>query len=129
MSQRLERVGQLIRDEISEILRRDIHDPLIGFVTITEVEVSPDLRHAKVFFSVLGDMEQVQSSIRGLLRARKYINSRLSERLDLRYTPKLRFVLDETAARAQHLEELLRAEQSEFPDHDLSGQEDQPDDE
>ncbi|NPV48823.1 MAG: 30S ribosome-binding factor RbfA [Armatimonadetes bacterium] len=116
MRQRLERVNQLIRDEVADILRRDIHDPLIGFVTITEVEVSPDLRFAKVFFSVLGDDEQVKQSTKGLLRARKYINARVAERIDLRYIPKLRFVRDDTAARAQQLEMLLQAEHEEFGD-------------
>ena len=107
MNTRLERVGQLIRDEIADILRREIHDPLIGFVTLTEVEVSSDLRHAKVFFSVLGTPEQVQDSIKGLLRARKHINALLADRIDLRYIPKLRFVYDETAAKAQRMEQLL----------------------
>lgn len=110
MSARLERVAQVIREAVAEILRRDIHDPLIGFVTITEAEVSPDLRHAKVFFSVLGDETQVQDSIKGLLRARKHINALLADRIDLRYIPKLRFVYDETAAKAQRLEQLLRRE-------------------
>ena len=111
MNTRLERVGQLIRDEIADILRREITDPLIGFVTLTEVEVSPDLRHAKVFFSVLGTPEQVQDSIKGMLRARKHINSLLADRIDLRYIPKLHFVYDDTAAKAQRMAELLRSEQ------------------
>lgn len=110
MNARLERVAQLIRDEVAGILRRDIHDPLIGFVTITDAEVSPDLRFAKVFFSVLGDPQQVKDSIKGLLRARKHINALLADRLDLRYIPKLRFVYDETAAKAQRMAELLREE-------------------
>lgn len=114
MNQRLERINNIIREEISDLLRREIHDPLIGFVTITEVDTSPDLRHAKVFFSVLGDPEQVKSSIKGLLRARKYLNSRLAERIDLRYTPNLRFVLDETAAKAQLMHQLLTKEQDEL---------------
>jgi ribosome-binding factor A len=111
MNTRLERVSQLIRDEIADILRREITDPLIGFVTITEAEVSPDLRHAKVFFSVLGTPEQVQDSIKGMLRARKHINALLADRLDLRYIPKLHFQYDDTAAKAQRLEALLRSEQ------------------
>jgi ribosome-binding factor A len=116
MNQRLERVNQLIRDEIADILRRDIHDPLIGFVTITEVDVAPDLHFAKVFFSVLGDEEQVKQSTKGLLRARKYINARVAERVDLRYIPKLRFVRDDTAARAQEMQVLLQSEHQHFGD-------------
>jgi len=111
MNTRLERVAQLVRDEIANILLRDLHDPLIGFVTLTEVEVSSDLRHAKVFFSVLGDEEQVKDSIKGLLRARKHINALLADRLDLRNIPKIRLVYDETAAKAQRMQDLLRHEQ------------------
>ena len=114
MNQRLERINSLIREEISGMLRKDIHDPLIGFVTIIDVDVSADLRHAKVFFSVLGDTEQVRNSIKGLLRARKFINSRLAERLELRYIPKIRFVLDETAAKAQRMQQLLTHEHEEL---------------
>lgn len=114
MNTRLERVGQLIRDEIADILRRDIHDPLIGFVTLIEVKVSPDLRHAKVFFSVLGTPEEVKDSIKGVLRARKHINALLTDRIDLRYIPKLQFVYDETAAKAQHMAQLLRHEQEQL---------------
>lgn len=116
MNQRLERINNVIRDEISSMLRRDLHDPLIGFVTITGVDVSPDLRHAKVFFSVLGDEEQVKNSIKGLLRARKFMNSRLAERIELRYIPRLRFLLDETAAKAVRLESLISHEQQELAD-------------
>jgi len=110
MNTRLERVGQVIRDEIADILRRDIDDPLIGFVTLTEVDVSPDLRHARVFFSVLGTPEQIKDSIKGVLRARKHINALLADRVDLRYIPKLRFVYDETAEKAQRMERLLHDE-------------------
>lgn len=114
MNQRLERVAQVIRDEIAQMLRRDIHDPLIGFVTITGVEVSPDLRHAKVFFSVLGDEQQVKDSIKGVMRARKYINARLSENIELRYIPRLRFIYDETALKAQRMDEMLDREHNEL---------------
>ena len=114
MNTRLERVAQTIRDAIAEILIRDIHDPLIGFVTLTEVRVSPDLRHARVFFSVLGTPEQVQDSIKGILRARKHINALLSDRVEMRYIPKLQFTYDETAAQAQRMETLLKEEQDKL---------------
>jgi ribosome-binding factor A len=114
MNTRLERVNQLIRDAIAEILRRDITDPLIGFVTIMEAEVSPDLRHAKVYFSVLGTPEQVQDSTKGLLRARKHINALLADHIDLRFVPKIRFVYDETSAKAQRMEALLKEEHEQL---------------
>jgi ribosome-binding factor A len=114
MNTRLERVAQTIRDAIAGILLRDIHDPLIGFVTITDVKVSPDLRHARVFFSVLGTPEQVKDSIKGILRARKHINALLADHVDMRFIPKLQFVYDETAAKAQRMMELLREEQGKL---------------
>ncbi len=112
MSIRTERVAQLIRDEISRLLQKEISDPLIGFVTITDVEVSPDLRHARVYYSVLGDEETVRDATRGLIRARKYITGRIAENIDLRYVPELRFLFDDTAARADRIERILREEKA-----------------
>ncbi len=120
-SHRMASVGRDIQREIADILRVEIDDPLIGFVSITEVEVSPDLKHAKVFFSVLGDEDEKENAGRGLRRAGKFIRGRLAERMELRYVPRLRFHLDETAERAQRIEQLLRAEE-----HELAGEE--PDD-
>jgi ribosome-binding factor A len=113
-SQRQESVGRELQREISRILRLDIDDPLIGFVTITDVEMSPDLRHATVYFSVLGDEEQKRESGKGIRRAAKYIRGLIAERMELRYTPSLRFELDETAEKAQRIEELLRQEAEEL---------------
>ena len=90
------------------ILQRDIEDPLIGFATITDVEVSADLRHAKVFVSVLGDQESKQNTIRGLVRGRKFIRGLLGDRIALRTVPQLTFHLDETAEQALRIETLLR---------------------
>lgn len=111
---RMESVGRELQQEISNILRVDIDDPLIGFVTITGVEMSPDLKHARVYFSVLGDEEQKRESAKGIRRAAKYIRGLIAERMDLRYTPTLRFELDETAEKAQRIEKLLRQEAEEL---------------
>lgn len=123
-TQRQESVGRELQEEIARILRVDIDDPLIGeaFVTITGVDMSPDLRHALVYYSVLGDDEQKRESGRGIRRAGKYIRGLLAERMELRYTPTLRFELDETAEKAQRIEELLRQEAEEL-DLDEEGEE------
>ncbi|MGI5818460.1 MAG: 30S ribosome-binding factor RbfA [Armatimonadota bacterium] len=110
---RQESVARELQEEIARIVDKDIDDPLIGFVTITGVDISPDLRHARVYFSVLGDAEQKSESGKGIRRAAKYIRGMIAERLDLRYTPTLRFELDETAEKAQRIEELLRKEAEE----------------
>ncbi len=111
---RMESVGRELQREISEILRTDIDDPLIGFVTITGVEMSPDLKHARVYFSVLGDEREKAESAKGVRRAGKYIRGLIGERMDLRYVPTLRFELDETAEKAQRIEKLLREEAEEL---------------
>ncbi|MFW6438105.1 MAG: 30S ribosome-binding factor RbfA [Armatimonadota bacterium] len=113
-SQRQESVSRELQEEIARIVQHDIDDPLIGFVTITDVDISPDLRHAIVYYSVLGDEEQKRESGKGIRRAAKYIRGLIAERMDLRYTPSLRFELDETAENAQRIEELLRQEADEL---------------
>jgi len=129
---RMESVSRELQEEIARIIRLDIDDPLIGFVTITDVDITPDLKHARVYYSVLGDDEQKRESGKGIRRAAKYIRGMIAERLDLRYTPTLRFELDETAEKAQRIEQLLRqeAEELDLSDEDLElGHDDEPGDE
>jgi len=107
-TQRQLRVADRLKQEIAHILRREVEDPRVGFVTITDVEVSPDLKHARVFFSVLGDSpDQPQEALRGLVRARSFIRKCLADQAGLRYTPELEFRYDATAERAQRIETLL----------------------
>ena len=117
-TQRQQRINNLLRDEIARIFLRDLDDPHIGFVTITGVEVSPDLRHARVHVSVLGDAAAKRETMRTLSRARGFIRGLLQDRLDLRTTPGVFFQLDETAERAAHLSQVLReiAEEDSPPD-------------
>ena len=105
---RMESVGREVQREIANIVLKEIDDPLVGFVTITDVEMSADLRHAKVFFSVLGDDDAKEGAGRGLRRAGKFIRGLIGERMDLRSVPVLRFHLDETAEKAQRIEQILR---------------------
>lgn len=111
---RMQSVGREVQRAISEILRTEIDDPLIGFVTVTDVEMSPDLKHARIYVSVLGSDEEKTESMKGVRRAGKFIRGQLAERVELRYVPELRFELDETAEKAQRIEELLRDEAEEL---------------
>ena len=106
-TQRQERINQLLVSEISTILRRDVEDPHVGFVTLTGASVTTDLRYAKVYFSVMGTPEHVLEATRALRRAKKFIRKGLAEHLELRRVPELDFRLDDTAAHAQRIETLL----------------------
>jgi ribosome-binding factor A len=105
---RLDRVNQLIREEISLLLQRELKDPRLGFVTVTQVETSPDLRTAKVFVSVLGDEAQWTASLAALASARGFIRNWLRQHLDLRQTPDLDFRADRSMEHAARIQELLR---------------------
>ena len=105
---RLQRVGDLVRAEVSDLMLRGLKDPRIGFASVTEVRVSPDLRHARVYISVLGDDSKVRSALAGLRSASGYIQRELGSRLRLRYTPKLTFIHDESIELAAHMDELFR---------------------
>ncbi len=104
---RLERVNQLIKEEIGTLLQRELKDPRLGFVTVTEVDVTPDLKHAKVYVSVLGPEGQWASSLAALERARGFIWSWLRRHLDLRVTPDLVFRPDRSMEHAAHIQALL----------------------
>lgn len=93
---RSQRVGGLILEEISNILQREIKDPRIGFVTITKVTVSDNLRCAKIFVSILGDEKEKKSSFEGLQSASGFVRMELGNRLQLRYVPELVFKLDDS---------------------------------
>ncbi|MBM3474805.1 MAG: 30S ribosome-binding factor RbfA [Armatimonadetes bacterium] len=105
-TQRQTRVARRLQEEIARLLLREIEDPLIRFVTITDVEVSPDLKCARVFFSVMGTDDPAET-LKGLRRASRYIRHRLAEEAELRYTPTLDFRYDATAERAQRIEAIL----------------------
>lgn len=111
-SRRTERVGHSIRQVIAELLLREVKDPRVGTVTISEVDVSPDLRHARVYFTCLGDSGRVDSARRGLESASGLLRSHISKKLHLRYTPELRFVVDESYDRAEHIAHLLHDTES-----------------
>ena len=110
---RLQRVNQLIREEISHLIQRELKDPRLGFVTVTEVNVAKDLRTAKVYVSVLGSETQWQSSLQALESARGFIRSWLLPRLRLRSVPHLTFHPDRSMAHAAHIQTVLEGLKSE----------------
>ncbi len=105
---RAERVGDLIRREISEMLIRGIKDPRIGLVTITRVRISDDLRAAKVYFSALGDEDDHRRSLQGLNSAKGFIKREVGRRLHLRYVPEIVFKFDPSLEYADHMNRLIR---------------------
>jgi ribosome-binding factor A len=111
-SHRVERVAAQLRQEISEIIIRDLKDPRIGMASITDVKLSPDLRNATVKVSVVGENEGRQAAISGLEHAKGFIRRELGARLsNLRFAPELNFQLDEGVAYSIRVSELLRAAQ------------------
>lgn len=104
---RQRRVQEMLVQEISEIVRREMKDPRVGFVTLTEAEVSADLRHARVFFSVLGDAQQQEDTGKALNRAAGFIRGEFARRAQMRYVPEIRFEYDPSAIRALRISQLL----------------------
>jgi ribosome-binding factor A len=105
---RSERLGELILAEISDLIRREIKDPRIGFVTFTRVEMSEDLRHAKVFVSSIGAEPEKARALQGLSSATGYIRRQLGRALHLRYTPEISFLLDDSLEHGAKIAQILR---------------------
>ena len=101
------RLEGTIRKNISDIIQFVLKDPNVGFVTITDVHVSNDHSFAKVFVTFLGKDARAQAGLKALNRAKGFIRSELSQRLDIRRTPDLIFVLDETEMKARHIDEII----------------------
>ncbi|MGV6816791.1 MAG: 30S ribosome-binding factor RbfA [Thiotrichales bacterium] len=101
------RLGEQIHRELSVLLSREVKDPGMGLTTISEVEVSSDLGHAKVYYTVLGDESQKDSTARALERAKGYLRGQLGKGLHTRITPELHFIYDETEERGAELEMLI----------------------
>ena len=117
---RMEKVNQLVKREISNIIQREIADPRLRFVTITAVEVSPDLHVARVSFSVLGDDKRVVEAEEALEHAKGYLRKLVGKRVILRYTPALEFVYDDSIAYGARIEQTLEEIKKE-KDGNVSG--------
>jgi ribosome-binding factor A len=114
---RHERLAEEILHEVSSMLAGELKDPrLAGILTVTEVRVSPDLKHARIFVSVTGSEAERASTLAGLAAAAGYVRHQLTERLRLRRGPEVHFLLDRSEEYGQHIEELLRqTKQSDKP--------------
>lgn len=104
---RSRRIAEQIQRELSEIVRVDLKDPRIGMITLTDVEVTADGEHAKVFFTVLGDPVRVEQAAEGLQHAAGYLRSQLARRLTVRLVPHLQFKYDPSVERGARLSQLI----------------------
>jgi ribosome-binding factor A len=115
MTQRIERVEKLAQQVLGETIN-ELKDPRIGFVTVTRVRVSKDLRHARVLVGVLGTPDEQAETMKGLASARPYLRTVLGAEIRMKYLPELVFELDEGASTAQRIQGLLRAIEQEQRD-------------
>ena len=104
---RMRRVDEAVREVLGDAVSHDLKDPRVGFVTVTEVRTSADLRHARVFVSVLGTPDEQAATLEGLRSAHGVLQARVARELRLKRTPALEFALDDTAQRAARLEALI----------------------
>jgi ribosome-binding factor A len=118
------RVGDQLRAELSELLAREVHDPGIGFLTITHVKVTPDLQIARVYYTTLGDDRARRESDRALHRAAPFLRRQVGSRLRLKRVPQLEFFFDESVERGDRIEQILHdlnAERAAGPGDDAGG--------
>ena len=126
MSHRPDRVGDLIRQELSQLLSRGaVHDPGIGFITLTRVKVSPDLQLARVYYTTMGDPKARRETAKALERATPFFRRQVGSRVQLRRVPELQFHFDESVAHQDRVEQILRElhEEDAQRQQELAGQE------
>ncbi|MEO7727466.1 MAG: 30S ribosome-binding factor RbfA [Burkholderiales bacterium] len=109
------RVAEQIQRDLAELLRLEVKDPRIGMVTLTDVEVTADYAHAKIFFTTLGDAVQIEAATEGLNRAAGFLRHELSHRIKLRSIPQLHFIYDESVERGARLSQLIDQAVSSVP--------------
>ncbi|HET7726930.1 MAG TPA: 30S ribosome-binding factor RbfA [Candidatus Limnocylindrales bacterium] len=127
MSQRTDRIDELLQQEIGALLAKEIADPRIGFVTITDIETSPDLRHARVWVSVIGQPGERDEAIRALQQSMGYVRHELGRRLRLKRIPELHVRLDDSAERGTRVLKLIdELEAGATPDVDATPTESLP---
>ena len=117
---RADRVAEQIRSELALLLAREVHDPGIGFVTLTRVQINPDLQSARIFYTALGDETARRNSARALDRAAPFLRRQIGSRLRLKRVPELKFFYDESIAGQDRIEQLLNELRASPPppDHD-----------
>ena len=115
-SQRPGRVQEALRQEISKIVQNEMKDPRIGFITITRVDLTKDLRYARIYFSILGDDNAKEESLKGIKSSIGYIRKLIAERMNLRYVPELYFKLDNSIEYSINLEKTFERIKHEHKD-------------
>ena len=108
MGNRPDRVGEAIRDELSQLIAREVHDPGIGFLTFTRVSVTPDLQLARVYYTSLGDAKAQEETAKALTRAAPFLRRQLGSRIRLRRVPELTFFYDKSIAHTDRIEQILQ---------------------
>jgi len=118
---RPDRVGDAIRDELSQLLAREVHDPGIGFITLTRVKVSPDLQIARVYYTTMGDERAQRETAKALKRAAPFLRRHLGQRIRLRRVPEIDFFYDDSIARGDRIEQILQELKAEAASHGSDG--------
>ena len=119
---RIDRIAEAIKTELGEIIQRRIKDRRVGFVTVTRVKVSRDLRYCRVFVSIMGSEQDKERSLKGLHSAAGYIRKLLGERIKIRYTPEVSFILDRSLDHSFRIEGILQKIKSEREEKDGAGE-------
>ena len=120
---RMRRVDEAVREVLSDAIAKDLQDPRVGFVTVTAVKTSPDLHHARVYVSVLGDEQARSDTLEGLRSARGFLQGRVAAQLSLKHTPAVTFQYDESIDRGMRITQLINEVESPGGDVDSAGAE------
>jgi ribosome-binding factor A len=120
MSRRTERVSEAVREVVSSAILFEVKDPRVQGITVTRAQVTGDLRHAKVFVSIMGDAKQQRLAERGLNSARGFLQRKVAQRLDTRYTPVIEIVVDDSVKKSLEMSRLLREALPEDASPELS---------
>lgn len=114
---RPDRVGDQVRQELAELIAREVHDPGIGFLTITRVKLTPDLQQARVFYTTIGDDRQRAETAKALRRASTFLRRQIGRRLRLKHVPELQFYYDESIERQDRIERIIQDIHTEREEH------------
>jgi ribosome-binding factor A len=128
VNSRPERVADQVRAEVAQLIAREVHDPGVGFVTITRVRVTPDLQLARVYYTSLGDEKARRETARALGRAAPFLRRQVGQRLRLRRVPELEFFYDESVAHQDRIEQILQELTSEATPAHADSADDEPGD-
>jgi ribosome-binding factor A len=114
---RPDRVGDQIRQQLAELIAREVHDPGIGFLTITRVKLTPDLQQARVYYTTIGDEQQRKETGKALRRAMPFLRRHVGQRLRLKHVPELEFFYDESIEQQDRIERIIQDIQAERAEH------------